>query len=837
MGTVSLLNLGFFAKLATIVDIIPKIIYLLYACLASAVDALQALVRKLAGLDVYYQATTGEAIAGTDPLTEFVYGILGFGSSAPLYEALNTVFWSFAIFGLIILAVSTMAAIIKSHYKEDSQGTSPWKYIYTAGKAIFTFAVVPVLVIIGLQLSSFVLRTLDNITAGAGSEQEMIAMFGSDVVHNRFKSETVEGTAEYDEEGNRIEGSGTITYAYYDFFGSGAPSTTTTFSGMLFKAAAYSCNRVRTGSYKLTQLQDDFFGGGLLGNEDSDFPDSGSEDEQFDYIADQIDYLFSNNVHLASDYSYWQVVSESNDVAPVWSLTDITGGIFKISVGSFSKFDVSFVWIFYALWNFNYITGFVGVFVTFGIMISIILGMMSRLIKGAALFLIYPALLGIAPLDDFKAFKGWGGQFIQQLMMAFGSILGINLLLLILPYVQNINFFDIGIVDAMIQLIMLVAGLLMAKDFISMINGFVGGADAMSAGEGAKGSIGGKLKAGIKPAANLAGGAVRAGYHGVKAVGKAGIAAGKGVGKAIALKSSAFRANRASKKLNEFKNDPDKKKKLDEKQNKQMQKITEQRDKKKEKLSSVYTKAFTKAKNRGYSDDDAAALARQAKDKKDTKISKDYLSKKREILDSGFNGIVKAKEAKVNKIANNNGLKYNNETKQYEKTLATHEKGKQNLADTGSALASSLKEGAAGVGTSIADGFLKAVKGFGNVMGMDKTIAGAKEVLGEALTPKGGVFEERKKKREEKAEKDAAKEKETTAANNSNTQTEALSSLSAQSQEQTKVLSNLATTMESILKATKDSSAASRATTQAVQSLSDKLKDSGTSGGDSSSSS
>ena len=43
--------------------------------------------------------------------------------------------------------------------------------------------------------------------------------------------------------------------------------------------------------------------------------------------------------------------------------------------------------------------------------------------------------------------------------------------------------------------------------------------------------------------------------------------------------------------------------------------------------------------------------------------------------------------------------------------------------------------------------------------------------------------------------------------------------------------------MDSILKATREGSAASRATTQAVQSLADKLKDSGTSGGDSSSSS
>ena len=796
MGTVSLLNLGFFAKLATIVDIIPKIIYLLYACLASAVDALQALVRKLAGLDVYYQATTGEAVSGTDPLTEFVYGILGFGNSAPLYEALNTVFWSFAIFGLIILAVSTMAAIIKSHYKEDSQGTSPWKYIYTAGKAIFTFAVVPVLVIIGLQLSSFVLRTLDNITAGAGSEQEMIAMFGSDVVHNRFKSETVEGTAEYDEEGNRIEGSGTITYAYYDFFGSGAPSTTTTFSGMLFKAAAYSCNRVRTGSYKLTQLQDDFFGGGLLGNEDSDFPDSGSEDEQFKYIADQIDYLFSNNVHLASDYSYWQVVSESNDVAPVWSLTDITGGVFKTVVGSFSKFDVSFVWIFYALWNFNYITGFVGVFVTFGIMISIILGMMSRLIKGAALFLIYPALLGIAPLDDFKAFKSWGVQFMQQLMMAFGSILGINLLLLILPYVQNINFFDIGIVDAMIQLIMLVAGLLMAKDFISMINSFVGGADASQAGEGAKGSIGGKLKAGIKPAAAIAGGVARTGV-------KIGTGAVKTVGKSIAVATSKARANKAKIKAENRKENV---KNARQQKNAALDNIVSSGklgEDANNKIKAAREKAEDDARKSGKSGDEvkkageeaATALGRKlaaefahSKEGKKTTEAKQYNASNKSLLKSE----VKYDKAanKENKIATKYHLKQDEEG-YYQKT------GKTYKQQVGAAFS-----GLADVGKTMADSFIKTLKSVSNPLGLDKAIAGAKEVLGESLTFKGGVFEEHEKKRKENKDKDAAVAKDMTAAQNS--------------QAQTDNLSDIASSMKELIKTTQTSQ---QATTAALKDL------------------
>ena len=73
----NLLNkMGFWDKVGTIFDVIPKVIYYLYAALASGVDALQALVRKLAGLDSYWTATAAgganAVVQHRDPLSEFV---------------------------------------------------------------------------------------------------------------------------------------------------------------------------------------------------------------------------------------------------------------------------------------------------------------------------------------------------------------------------------------------------------------------------------------------------------------------------------------------------------------------------------------------------------------------------------------------------------------------------------------------------------------------------------------------------------------------------------------------------------------------------------------------
>lgn len=497
-------------RIASLFDIIPKIIYYLYAALASGVDALQALVRKLAGLDMYWSATSGSSsvpVVGRDPLSEFVYGILGVGDSASVYKALNTVFWSLAIFGLIMLVVSTMIAIIKSHYNEDTAGTSPWKYIYTAVKAILTFVAIPVVVVIGMSLSTFALNTLDKIVAGSADEGAIEGIYTNDAT-TWLESKDVNGTK---------------IYSHYDFFGAQEFTTSTPFSGMLFKASAYNANRARLNSdfaLIITGQQD---GAGPLTN--SIFKNGDDVDD----VAFQIDYAFANCLMYKKDsrpsYENWKngLIKEVNiGILDLWKPVKING---------FTKWNVSTVWMFYDLWQFNFIVGFTGVTASFGILISIVFGLLTRLIKGAALFLVFPALLGIAPMDNFKAFKSWGSQFMQQILMVFGAILGLNLLLLILPYIQNISFFDpskatLGVLNAIMDVVILVVGLQMAKDFINIVNGFVGGADAVSAGDAAKEGT----KKAIISGAKTAVGAGKIGAFGALAVGKGAASIVKSVG-------------------------------------------------------------------------------------------------------------------------------------------------------------------------------------------------------------------------------------------------------------------------------------------------------------------
>ena len=511
MNAFSLLNgMSVWDTLGTLVDVIPKVIYLLFACIASAVDAMQMLVRRLCGLDVYY--VNGSSVELQDPLTEFINGILGIGNSSGTMQALNTTFWSLAIFALILLALTSIVAIIKSHYNEDSGKTNPTKIIYNAIKSAITFVIVPVVVVIGFQLSSLLLRTLDNITAGATSEESLSGIYGSNAM------------AEFVPSGTR---NGENIYTSYEMFGIGAPATNSPIFGQIFRSAAYNCNRVRTGKYSVSQIKESVLSMNVLG----EGPGFESAEDQSEYLAYQIDYAFINNLQFKTGVKYYDLKEQACDYGMYVKLLDLAN---VTTINHFSKYNTSLIWIYYDLWNFNFIIAFAGALSCFGIMISIIIGLMMRLIKSAAMFLIYPPLLGLAPMDEFKAFKSWSNEFIKQILSAFGAIVGINLLFLILPFVQSISFFNNYFLDSIVNIVFLATGLIMAKDFISLVSGFVGGGDVFSTGEGAKSNVAKTIGSGTKLAVGA--GAVTAGTL--------------GLGGAVAVKG--YFRHRAKKRLKNY---------------------------------------------------------------------------------------------------------------------------------------------------------------------------------------------------------------------------------------------------------------------------------------------
>lgn len=501
-------------------NLIPKIIYLLYASFISIIDLFQLFFRKLAGLDVYY--VDGEAIRG-DLVTNFIAGILGIpvpgaeNDSIP-YDTLSTVFYSFVIFGLIICFLATLIAIVKSHYTYNEQSAKgPLPILATAGKSIINMVAVPIIVVLGLYLSQAILQALDSITSTTSGT--IIALYGQSNVDNYLRSSE--------------DARGDETYIYYDMFGySGGiiysavfndipddrqlalvAATSQPFSGSVFKVAGYNANRIRDGS-------DASYG--FTGN-DPDGLNLFSEAEDSDELAEMVDTAFASFLHLNDVYD---LNYNKNAWVRIESyFTNFTAH----GISSFSKFNVGAVWYYYNLWSFNFIVGFGAGIVCVSIFINIIMGMMARFFMCLVLFMVMPPLAGLTPLDGGNAFKGWREQFMKQALMAYGAVAGMNLVLLILPYVNEIDFFNIEIADLFAQTLFVIVGLITIKAAISTLSSLIGAADANETGKGMAGEVRGTLG----KATAMTVGAAKIGAKAWGGAAKLGVKAGKGAAKGI----------------------------------------------------------------------------------------------------------------------------------------------------------------------------------------------------------------------------------------------------------------------------------------------------------------
>lgn len=489
---VSLLNAGilqFFKDFFTaLFNLIPKLIYLLYASLACILDVLQMAFRKLAGLDVYF--VDGKKVTG-DIVSNFITGILGIRSDGVEYSVLTNVFWAFIVFGLIMLFMTTIVAIIKSHYTyDDKSAKGPMQYVYTAGKAVVNMVAVPIIVVLGLYINQAILTAVDSITSTSTSSIE--TLFGTE--------------SSTDGEGNTINESvaskylysvdtvnGGKTYIYYDMFGANCKikygkqfsavekdtwkgtdvatigATNAPISGQLFRVAAYNANRVRLGTYSQ---------GNFTGSRGTSF-DLFKNAKDRDQLADMVDTCFANNLHTKDS------ITLSYDLGGTQNIVSFKyfANFLTTNISAFSKFNVGAVWYYYDLWQFNFIVGFAGVMLTAGVLVNIVFGLISRLFTCIVLFLIAPPLFGLAPLDGGDAGKKWRSNFMKNVLMTYGAVVGMNLMFLILPYINTIDFFNIKLIDIIMQTLILIAGLITVKAMIGLFSDLIGGADSNKTGK------------------------------------------------------------------------------------------------------------------------------------------------------------------------------------------------------------------------------------------------------------------------------------------------------------------------------------------------------------------
>lgn len=161
---------------------------------------------------------------------------------------------------------------------------------------------------------------------------------------------------------------------------------------------------------------------------------------------------------------------------------------------------------FYDVGNINFVTFLGGGVLAAYTMLMASFGMIMRMYKASVLFVISPAMSGLMPLDNGSAFKQWRTAFIKQLLSAYGTIVAMNLLFILLPIVSNISLFgaadfawkgnihanlsdDVGAINAFVQMLFTLTGLFMLKDISGLIANMIGADDAGAAGAGMAGKV------------------------------------------------------------------------------------------------------------------------------------------------------------------------------------------------------------------------------------------------------------------------------------------------------------------------------------------------------------
>ena len=159
----------------------------------------------------------------------------------------------------------------------------------------------------------------------------------------------------------------------------------------------------------------------------------------------------------------------------------------------------------YSLWQINYLVLIVGGIFMLYVLGSLAFAMVRRLFLIIVLFIISPGVCAMFPIDEGKAVGSWKGEFIKQVLSAYGAVAGLNIFFSLMPLVDRIELYS-GIkgfgLNEIIQIFILVTGLLVVKEIIALISGFVGGEDAYNKGsslmKGAAKEVGGRANKAFK---------------------------------------------------------------------------------------------------------------------------------------------------------------------------------------------------------------------------------------------------------------------------------------------------------------------------------------------------
>lgn len=365
-----------------------------------------------------------------------------------------------AVFAIALVIIATIVQMIRTEYTTEGSKNSKESIFAKGLKSLVMFILIPVVCFFGIRVSNYLLQAIDYATSSTGSRSLSGAVFAASVVDANRISANMEGEFSITDI--------TITNLLVSLFASDKQSAHMGSEG----------GRVFVKGFKETLS----------------VTDTGNASKNRSNLGKKIDELMT-------------MPSDSAKTANSGGYGD---GI--LVTGKLNYMNITAVSFFYAFSKMNFLIMYVGAFMVLQALFNASMGMVVRMYKVTALFILAPAAIGLQPLDDGAAYKKWRTGFISNVLSAYGVIIALNLFFAIAGVVSGISLWDpenpiYYTLNKFMQALFVVVGATQIKGLAKMIGDMIGAANAMEEGQAAVGEVG-KLAA---SAGKFAGGVAKGG--------------------------------------------------------------------------------------------------------------------------------------------------------------------------------------------------------------------------------------------------------------------------------------------------------------------------------------
>ena len=429
--------------------------YTIGVLLFTIMDALQSVFRKLAGLGTVWMASS----TGGDPNKVDGDILVVLLKNPTIVDTLISV----TVFAVALTIIATIVQMIRVEYTTEGSKNSKEGIIGLGLKSLVMFVLIPVVCFFGIRLSNYLLKAVDAATSSSNTSSLAGSVFNAATVNANRISNSIEGKVSIGD----INIGGLLAYVGGDSTGN-----------------HHAVLGGEKGKYYILHFED------TLKSTQTEATRARME------IGKQIDALMAMGSEGAKQIG-----------------KDGYGKGINVAGGDMNYKNISAVCYFYSTGDINYIILYFGAYLVLKTLFDATMGLVVRMYKVAALFVIVPATIGLQPIDGGNAFKTWKKSFISNVVSAYSVVVAFNLFFILVGVITQIELWDPlkwnnYLQNKFMQALFAVIGITQIKALIKDIGGFIGSADILTDGAGAVGEAKGAISSVTKVGVGMGVGAI-----------------------------------------------------------------------------------------------------------------------------------------------------------------------------------------------------------------------------------------------------------------------------------------------------------------------------------------